>query len=107
ALTESLARQDALRRWLGAHPTPELSVVGSREHWALAQELAHRSITLVRNDAGTLPLRLAVDARIAAVMPQPRDLTPADTSRTVPPALAEALSRHHSGVTSFVTGHPP
>ena len=66
-----------------------------------------RSITLVRNDAGLLPLRPAADARIAAIMPQPRDLTPADTSMTVPPALADSLARHHPGVSSFVTGHPP
>ena len=107
ALAESLARQDALRRWLGTQPTPELTVVGSGHHRALAEELARRSVTLVRNDAGILPLHPAAGDRIAAIMPRPRDLTPADTSKTVHPALGDALSRHHGDVTSFVTGHPP
>jgi beta-N-acetylhexosaminidase len=106
-LRESLARQDALRRWLGSFPAPDLSVVGSDEHHVLADELARHSITLVRNSAGVLPLRLAADARIAAIMPRPRDLTPADTSKTVVPLLADALSRYHASLTSFVTGHPP
>jgi beta-N-acetylhexosaminidase len=106
-LSESLARQEALRRWLGLRETLELSVVGSAEHRALADELARRSITVVRNANGLLPLRLGVDSRVAAIMPAPRDLTPADTSKIVPPALADALARHHAAVTPFVTGHPP
>jgi beta-N-acetylhexosaminidase len=107
ALAESLARQERLRRWLGSQSAPELSEVGSAEHRALADELARRSITLVRDEGGLLPLRLAAGARIMAIMPQPRDLTPADTSKTVPVALADALLRHHPNVTAFVTGHPP
>ena len=43
-------RVAALRAWLGsAGPAPDLSVVGSAEHLALAAELAARSITLVRD----------------------------------------------------------
>jgi beta-N-acetylhexosaminidase len=84
-----------------------MEIVDSPEHWALARELARRSITLVRDDAGLLPLRLGSDARVAAIMPLPKDLTPADTSSTVVPMLAQALRLHHSRVESFVTGHPP
>jgi beta-N-acetylhexosaminidase len=72
--------------------------VGCDDHRALAAELAQRSITLVRNDDRLLPLRLAADARIAVVGSMPADLTPADTSSTVPPTLASALRRRLAGV---------
>ena len=75
-------RLDELRRWLGRHDQPPLDVVGCGEHQALAAELARRSITLVRNDDGLLPLKPAADARIAVVQSMPADLTPADTSST-------------------------
>jgi beta-N-acetylhexosaminidase len=98
-------RVGALRRWLGSFDDPPLDVVGGEDHRALARELAERSITLVRDDAGALPLR--ADSRIAAIMPAPRDLTPADTSSTVAAGLDGALRRHAPSVDGFVTGHPP
>lgn len=100
------ARIAALHAWLAGFEEPPLEVVGSPEHAALARELAARSLTLVRDD-GTLPLHLAPEARIAAVMPVPRDLTPADTSSGVRPALAAALRAHHANVDEYVTSHPP
>ncbi|MEA2623864.1 MAG: beta-N-acetylhexosaminidase [Chloroflexota bacterium] len=107
AVADSLARQRALRLRLAGFSQPDLDVVGSAGHLELARELARRSITLVRNEAGLLPLRLPADARVAAIMPRPRDLTPADTSSTVPPMLADALRARHPNVQSFVTGNPP
>ena len=68
---------------------------GPAAHEALAREVAERSITLVRDDAGLLPLRLSADARVVVVQPAPRDLTPADTSSSVPPLLAAAIRRRH------------
>jgi beta-N-acetylhexosaminidase len=106
-LTESRGRVSALRRWVGAFPQPDLEVVGCAEHSRLAREVAERSVTLVRDDAGLLPLRIEEGTKIAAIMPQPRDLTPADTSSTVSPSLAAALRRSHPGVEEFVTSHPP
>lgn len=103
----SVDRIHGLRRWLGTFDDPPLSVVGSTAHQALARELAARSLTLVRNDAGLLPLRLGTGARIGAVMPAPRDLTPADTSSYVTPSLAAALRAHHDAVDEVVTSHPP
>ena len=91
-------RLDELRRWLGGREQPPLDVVGCGEHQALAAELAQRSITLVRNDDRALPLKPAADARIAVVQSLPADLTPADTSSTVPPTLAAALRRRIPGV---------
>jgi len=103
----ALARIEALRRWVGGTTQPGLEVVGSPAHGALAGELARRSITLVRDEAGRLPLRLAPDQRIAAVMPTPVDLTPADTSAFEAPGLATALRTQHPHVDEFVTGQPP
>jgi beta-N-acetylhexosaminidase len=103
----SRAHLDALRRWLASFDDPPLEVVGSAEHRALARELAERSITLVRDDAGLLPLRLQPESRVLAIMPAPRDLTPADTSSFVRPSLAAALRAHHVGVDEIVTSHPP
>lgn len=107
SMATSVARVRGLRRWLGGFEAPPFEVVGSAAHLALARELARRSLTLVRDDAGILPLRVASDARIGAVMPEPRDLTPADTSSYVVPTLAAALRGHHPAVDEVVTSHPP
>jgi len=90
---EVARRLAELRAWLAAFDQPALEVVGSAEHQALAHELARRSITLVRNDEGLIPLRLPADARVAVIHSQPADLTPADTSSTVKPSLVAALRR--------------
>ena len=100
-------RLDELRRWLGGFDQPPLDVVGCAEHQALAAELARRSITLVRNDDRLLPLKPAADARIAVVQSMPADLTPADTSSTVPPTLASALRRRLPGVEEFLLPAAP
>jgi beta-N-acetylhexosaminidase len=102
----SAARVRALRAWVAGFEQPALDVVGSAEHAALARELATRSLTLVRDD-GSLPLRLDDDARILAVMPAPKDLTPADTSSFVRPGLADAIRTQHPRVDEIVTSHPP
>jgi beta-N-acetylhexosaminidase len=107
SIEESRARIERLRRWLAGFAQPDIDTVGSIEHRRLANELARRCITLVRNDAGLLPLRLAPDARVLAVMPAPRDLTPADTSSRVRPMLADALRTQHAAVDEIVTSHPP
>jgi beta-N-acetylhexosaminidase len=100
-------RLTELRRWLGRFDQPPLDVVGCGEHQALAAELARRSITLVRNDDGLLPLRPAAGARIAVVQSMPADLTPADTSSTVRPALASALRRRLAGVEEILLPASP
>jgi beta-N-acetylhexosaminidase len=106
----SRARVAALRQRMASAPAggqPEPSVVGSATHRAIADELARRSLTLVRNDDGLLPLRLDADDEVLVVMPQPADLTPADTSSMVAPGLADAIRRHHPRVTSQVVGQEP
>jgi beta-N-acetylhexosaminidase len=68
-----------------------VAIVGGPAHQALAADLAARSITLVRDPGGRLPLDPGTAGTVLAVMPRPADLTPADTSSTVVPGLAAAL----------------
>lgn len=106
-LAEAVANSRALRRRAAKSTRPHLDTVGSQGHLDLAQRVAEQSVTLVRNDAALLPLRLDASARIAAIMPEPFDLTPADTSSLVRPGLAAVLRSHHPNVDEFVVGHPP
>jgi beta-N-acetylhexosaminidase len=69
---------------------PSLDVLDSAEHRAIAQEVAERSITLVK-DGGQLPLRLAEGDVLAVITPRPVNLTPADTSASVEIKLADSL----------------
>jgi beta-N-acetylhexosaminidase len=107
AARASTERVRDLREWLASFDQPDLDVVGSDAHLALATELAARAVTLVRDDIGLLPLALEPTDRIAAIMPTPTDLTPADTSSTVAPGLASALRAHHPAVDEIVVGHVP
>ncbi len=110
-MTRAIKRIASLRRWVAAATTglgrPPLSAVGRAEHRALSRELARRSLTLVRDADGLLPLRVPADGGILAVMPRPADLTPADTSSTVAPGLAAALRTVHPAVEDVVTAHEP
>jgi beta-N-acetylhexosaminidase len=100
-------RVGELRHWVGGYDQPPLDVVGCDDHQALAAELARRSITLVRNDDRLVPLTPAADTRIAVVQSTPADLTPADTSSTVPPTLASALRRRLAGVEEIILPATP
>jgi beta-N-acetylhexosaminidase len=126
-LAASSARLRDLRAWLlSAGPPPELDVVGCADHLALARELAERSLTRVDEvrgegaaadgpgrDAGpgragaAPPIALPADATILAIMPEPTDLTPADTSSTVKPGLARALRTRFASVEEVVVGAAP
>jgi beta-N-acetylhexosaminidase len=101
-------RLAALRSWLASSgPPPDIDVVGCAEHQALAAELASKSITLVSDPPGLLPVDWSSVRRALVVMPRPTDLTPADTSSTVSPALAAALRRYHPDVDEVVIGPEP
>jgi beta-N-acetylhexosaminidase len=104
--TESI-RLQKLFDWLSGFEDRDLSLVGCGEHQMLATELGRRSITLVRDEAGLLPMTPGADSRILAVMPQPKDLTPADTSSSVKAGLADALRTQHRGTTELVTSFDP
>lgn len=97
----------ALRTHLAGFENPGLEVLRSAEHQALAERAAAAAITVVRNEAGLLPLRSTSDKRVLAIMPKPENLTPADTSVSVEPHLAAALREHHPAVDDVVTSHTP
>jgi beta-N-acetylhexosaminidase len=102
ALMASAQRILALKEWVSKQTQPAMDVVGCAEHAALATEIAEKSITLVRDDAQHLPLRLNSDDRIVVIVPQPKDLTPADTSSYDKPALADAIRTQHGNVDEIV-----
>jgi beta-N-acetylhexosaminidase len=97
----------SLRGWAAGFSRPDHGVVRSAEHEAIAGRAAAQAITLVRDDVGLIPLRLAPGDRIAVITPQPRDLTPADSSVTEPLDLAAAVGRHHGDVLALRTASEP
>lgn len=104
----SAQRVLCLKEWLGSQGrSPPISVVGSSEYAALAETVAARSITLVRDDQRLLPLRLGPDQRIAVVLPRLADLTPADTSSYVEHSMVEHVRRYHSATIAFETSADP
>ena len=107
AVNASIERILSLKRWLARRPQPDLSLVGCAAHQAVAAEIAERSITLVRDDASLLPLRLTPEQRIATILPKPIDLTPADTSSYITPKLAAALREYHPNVDEYITSYAP
>jgi beta-N-acetylhexosaminidase len=97
----------ALKNWIKRQSQESLAVIGCQEHLGLAQEVARKSITLVRDTAQRLPVRIGPDNKIAVALPRPEDLTPADTSSYVKPVLADALRRYHPRVDEFSFGMSP
>jgi beta-N-acetylhexosaminidase len=67
--------------------------VGTPEGWRIAQEVADRSLTMLRND-GVLPLR-AAPARLVNISVQKLDIDPS------PPVLAARLAAAFPGARSF------
>jgi len=107
-LEASAARIATLKQWLAAQPAPpSFDVVGCAAHHTLAAEVARQSITLVRDDARLLPIRLPPDAQLAVIVPRPIDLTPADTSSYVAPTLAQAARAFHARVNDLIAPHDP
>lgn len=101
------ARVRRLRRWLARFPRPPMEVVRGHDHLELARRAAARSLTLVRDERGLLPLSLPSEATLAVVTPEPRDLTPADTSSMETLDLAGAVRRHHARLLELrVHGEP-
>jgi beta-N-acetylhexosaminidase len=107
-LDESLARIHSLKQWLGSQPPgPDLSVIQCAEHMQVANEIAEKSITLIRDHANLLPINLKPEQRIAVIIPKPADLTPADTSSYVTPKLADSLREYHFRVDEFIIPYKP
>jgi hypothetical protein len=98
---------EQLREWLGRTVLPDLAQVGHEPHAQLAAELAARSIALLRDRSGLIPLRMEEGSAPVVITPAPADLTPADTSSQVTVRLADALARRHPGTRSLVTPMDP
>jgi beta-N-acetylhexosaminidase len=102
-LARSRGRIDRTRRAV-SRSKPKPWQVGNS---GLAHELAQKSVTVVRNDAGLLPLRLEPGSRLLSLEPVPTNVTPADTTALYPPLLATSLRAHHPQVTEIVYPHDP
>ena len=102
-------RLDDLRSWLDGFAQPAIDVVGGAAHRALADELAQRSITVVRDHDRLLGRPIARDARLLVVEPLPVDLTPADTTSWLPAAGLAAAVRGRRPATDglLLDGSPP
>jgi beta-N-acetylhexosaminidase len=101
-LRASVDRITRLKGWLAQHKTsPSLSVIQCEEHMRVANEIAEKSITLVRDEQKYLPIKLAAEKKIAVIIPTPKDLTPADTSSYIQPRLAECIRAHHAPTDEF------
>lgn len=86
----SLARIYGLKQWVRTHfKQPDLTVINSAEHQAVAREIAERSITLIHDREKQLPLDLAAREKVLVLLPKPEDLTPADTSSYETPSLVK------------------
>ncbi|MGH8959583.1 MAG: glycoside hydrolase family 3 protein [Acidimicrobiia bacterium] len=105
--TQSSPRLAGLAAWLAVQEQPPLETVGCPAHQELAANLARCSLTLVRDDNRLVPIRSRSDDRILAVMPRPTDLTPADTSSMVKPALASAIRARHRQTTEMIIDQEP
>jgi len=106
-LRRSAQRVLRLREGLSELHAPDPSVVGCEAHRAVAQEIARRAVTLVRNRRRHLPLHPSPEKPVAVVVPRPVDLTPADTSSFVRIELADALRRRHCPVDEFLISINP
>ena len=71
----------------------------------VADDLATRAVTLVRDEPALLPIDSG--ARVASIMVEPTDLTPADTSSHESPGLATALATRLKVAHDVVVGHQP
>ncbi|MBI2331552.1 MAG: glycoside hydrolase family 3 C-terminal domain-containing protein [Chloroflexi bacterium] len=101
-LHASIDRITRLKNWLAEHVTsPDLNVIQCAEHMQVANEIAEKSITLVRDEKKYLPIKLEAEKRIAVIVPVPQDLTPADTSSYIQPKLAESIREYHARTDEF------
>lgn len=107
-MQRSIDRIIALKEWIAAHPArPEMNVIRSPAHLRVADQIAEKSITLVRDRDGMIPLQLPPAKRVAVIVPQPQDLTPADTSSYEKPRLAEAIREYHPLTDGFIVPFAP
>ena len=88
-------------------PRPPLESVGCTEHRQAAQALADASITLVRDEAGLVPLRLPSEAQLAVIdFSLPRFSLVEEARRTARLLHSEVQARHPRASLTSVTPQP-
>jgi beta-N-acetylhexosaminidase len=94
-LEASVRRVLTAKARLGLHRSRLVSfdalptVVGTRKHTALAQQISDRAVTLIKDERGNVPLKLAADRSVLylSVLDYPAQWRTAAPSRTVIPQL--------------------
>lgn len=81
------------------------TVVGAAAHQAKAREIMEHAITLVRNDQGLLPLKLAAHARVLVITPRAGALTIAEDKLEVASTLGRAIQSRHPHVLELSYAH--
>jgi beta-N-acetylhexosaminidase len=79
-----------------------LAVVGSAAHQQLSDRAYGLSTTLLRNEAGVLPLQLAPEARVLVLTPRTSALSQAEDGSYPESVLAERIRQRHSQVTAVL-----
>jgi len=103
----SSARIHRLKEGLILVGNDNLSILGCQSHRTVAENIAKKAVTLVRDDLHQLPIQLQAGEKILIIMPDTEDLTPADTSSYQHPSLANEIRRYHSLVDEIVYPHHP
>jgi beta-N-acetylhexosaminidase len=94
-LEASVRRILSAKARLGLHRARTVSldnlpqVVGTRRHAALAQQISDRAVTLIKDERGTVPLKLAADRSVLYIsaLDYPGQWRISSPSRTIIPAL--------------------
>lgn len=73
-LNESVRKILVAKQWLQLNEESEVdvnrvsSLVGTKEHWRLAREVARSAVTILRNDKGLLPLQQYGKKKLSVIM---------------------------------------
>lgn len=78
----------------------DFSLVGHPDHWAIAQKIADKSITIVREKSGILPL--STEKSLGIISVQPTNLTPADSSAFIKIKFADAIQKRRPDATTHI-----
>lgn len=101
-IRQSVTRILKLKERLLSHAqTPSLDVVGCAEHRQLRDQIYEHSLTLVRDPANVLPLRLQPEQRLLVVYPQRAIWTQVEDKRYPNAFLVESVSQHHAKTTAI------
>jgi beta-N-acetylhexosaminidase len=94
AVGRVLRLKECLPGW-DSLPTPDAArTMINAAHQRLADDLYGQSITIIRDEAGLLPLNLQGSGRLLVVLPPESQISQAADQRFVPAQFVDALQRH-------------